>query len=71
MSEEPSENTRVTITCKECGHEVEKPLRWLRSNTSLKCESCESEVTFSVDKDSIATADALNEMMKKARDISD
>ena len=55
MSKDPTENTLVTITCKECSRKVERTLRWLRSNTSLKCGSCESDVTFNLGKDSSET----------------
>jgi len=69
MGKEPTEDTLVTITCTECDHKAEKTLRWLRSNTTLECESCGSGITFSIDQASIDTADELKEMMKTWEDI--
>ncbi len=60
MGKELTEETLVPITCGECGHTVKRPIKWLRSNTSLKCEGerCESDIAIKFDKDAVDTADA-------------
>jgi len=71
MSKELTEDAQVKIICKECGHTVKRPLRWLRSNTSLKCEGegCESEVPSPLGEYFIDTADPFKEMVKTFRGI--
>jgi len=61
----------MTVTCKECGHTVKKPIKWLRSNTSMKCEGegCEAEVPIPLDKGFKPMADKLKRMVKTFRDI--
>ena len=63
MSNGPTEDALMPVTCGKCGHTAKKPIRWLRSNT-IKCEGCGDDISVSIDQDSIATADELKGMMK-------
>ena len=69
MSKEPTEDALMEVTCRECGHTVKKPIKWLRSNTSMKCEGCEAEVPIPLGKGIKAMADGLKGMMKTWEDI--
>jgi len=71
MSQHPTEDALGTITCDKCGHTVKKPIKWLRSNTSMKCEGegCEAEVPIPLSVGFKPMADKLKGMMKSWEDI--
>ena len=70
MSKYPSE-ALMPVKCPECGHTVKKPIKWLRSNTSMKCEGagCEAEVPIPLNTGFKPMADELKKMVKRFRDI--
>ncbi len=44
MTKDPIEDYLMPITCAGCGREVKKPIKWIRRNSSLQCEGCESDI---------------------------
>ena len=67
MSKDPTEvieNHPMPVTCPKCSHTVKKPIKWIRNNTSLKCEGCESDIDLT-NKERIAADDAFEEALKE------
>ena len=62
----------MSITCANCGRKVKKPLKWIRSNTILQCESCESDISLETEE-FIAEVDRfeklLTELVETPRDL--
>ena len=44
MTKDRIEDQLMPITCTKCGRQVEKPIKWIRRNSSLQCEGCESDI---------------------------
>jgi len=44
MTKDRIEDQLMPITCAKCGRQVEKPIKWIRRNSSLQCEGCEFDI---------------------------
>jgi len=64
MPKDPIGDHLIPITCPACGHKVEKTIQWVRSNTSLQCESCKSDIDLA-DKLWVTAVDAFERALKE------
>ena len=63
MSKDLLEGYLMPITCDKCGHQVKKPIQWIRSNSSLQCEGCESDIDLK-SEELIAKIDSFVETLR-------
>jgi len=63
MPRDPIEGYLMPITCANCGHQVKKPIKWIRSNSSLQCEGCESDIELETEE-FIAKVDRFEKLLK-------
>ncbi len=72
MTKDPFEGYLMSITCANCGRKVKKPIKWIRSNSSLQCENCESDISLETEE-FIAEVDRfekiLTELVETPRDL--
>ncbi len=63
MPKDPIEGYLMPITCANCGRQVSKSIKWIRSNSSLQCEGCESDIELKTEE-FIAEVDKFEELLK-------
>ncbi len=64
MSKDPIEDHFMLITCAGCGRHVKKTIKWIRSNSSLQCEVCKSDIDLT-DKEWVTAVDAFERDLKE------
>ena len=62
MTKDPFEGYLMSITCANCGRKVKKPIKWIRSNTILQCENCESDISLETEE-FIAEVDRFEKLL--------
>jgi len=50
MPKDPIKGYLMPITCANCGRQVKKSIKWIRSNSSLQCEGCESDIKLETEE---------------------
>ncbi len=63
MTKDPIEGYLMPITCANCGRQVKKPIKWIRSNSSLQCEGCEADIELETEE-FIAEVDKFEKLLK-------